>query len=77
MTVNTLTHAPLVAYRELGRSEARIESKVGKVLGILDRLETLGIPFNEMALRLEWEGVKKLQDVCQQLIYAPGWVCLE
>jgi len=58
-TVNTLTLETLHAYRNHGRSAARLEERMVEAHGVLDRLHTMGIDLEKVSDQLEEEGIRK------------------
>jgi transaldolase len=62
-TVNAVPPRTLMAYREHGHPEARIELNLYQARSLMEELSVLGIDLNIITQELEAEGVKK---ICQQ-----------
>ena len=66
-TVNTMTPETLAAYRRHGEPKLRIDEGVGEAEVLVARLATYGIDVDEIAARLEEEGVRRFAQSMQQL----------
>jgi len=58
-TVSTVPPQTLMAYREHGHPEARIELNLGQARSLMEELSVLGIDLNMITRELEAEGLKK------------------
>lgn len=56
-TVNTLPDATLMAFEDHGRMERTVDADPGRAAAIIDQLAALGIDMEDVALKLETEGV--------------------
>jgi len=67
-TVNTAPLETLDAYRDHGEPEARLEQNVGEARLVFDRLPELGISLDNVAQKLEDEGVEKFNQPFDKLM---------
>ena len=68
LTVNTLPLETIVAYRDHGNPEDRLDSDVQKMKSYFERVSELGINIEQVAQQLENEGVAKFVAAYDQLI---------
>lgn len=69
-TVNTLPPRTLAAYRDHGDPAPRLETHLDEARAVLNRLAELGIDPEQLAARLEREGVEKFQVSYRRLLEA-------
>ena len=69
-TVNTMPLATLRAYRERGQPATRITDDLAGCLALIEQLARLGIDLDEVARRLEEEGVAKFLAAYEDLLVA-------
>ncbi len=69
-TVNTLPPKTLAAYRDHGDPKPRLESGLDRARSVFEGMQSLGIDFEQIAERLEKEGVEKFQASYRQLLEA-------
>ncbi len=67
-TINTLPMKTLAAYRDHGRPERRVDQGLDEARAVLDGLREAGIDFDELAARLEREGVDKFKQAYHRLL---------
>ncbi len=69
-TVNTIPLETLIAYRDRGNPESRLEKDAGVAAHILKRLPELGIDIDQITQQLEDEGVAKFNKPFDELMAA-------
>jgi len=69
-TVNTIPVETLDAYRDHGNPKARVEDDIEQAALVLGRLPHLGISIDDVAQRLEDEGVEKFTAPFDRLLAA-------
>lgn len=67
-TINTMPRETMDAYRDHGRPEERLEEGADQAAEALDQLGHVGIDLNEIAQRLEAEGVDKFVEPHRSLL---------
>ena len=67
-TINTMPRETMDAYRDHGRPEERLEEGADQAAEVLDQLGHVGIDLNEIAQRLEAEGVDKFVEPHRSLL---------
>ena len=67
-TVNTMPPATLVAYRDHGLLEARLENDLPAARQAFADLASLGISLDQITSELETEGVKSFADAFTALL---------
>lgn len=67
-TVDTMPPATLVAYKDHGQPEARIEHGLAEAAQVIEQLEELGIRMDDVTRQLEEEGVKSFAKSFDSLI---------
>ncbi|MGA2506462.1 MAG: transaldolase [Chitinispirillaceae bacterium] len=71
-TVNTIPVETLIAFRDHGVPDARLEDDVEQAKGILERLPELGISIDAVTQQLEDEGVEKFNKPFDKLMKTLG-----
>jgi len=67
-TINTLPPQTLDAYRQRGNPAARLEEAVERARIMFEQLPQVGIDIDQLAARLETEGVEKFQKPFNELL---------
>lgn len=67
LTVNTMTPETMAAYRHHGEPKLRIDEDADEAEMLVARLATYGIDLDEVAARLEEEGVRRFADSMEKL----------
>ena len=71
-TVNTLPPATLDAFRDHGRARPTLTEHVEEAISIMDLVQHVGIPFQELTDKLLGDGVKQFADAFAKLLKATG-----
>jgi transaldolase/transaldolase/glucose-6-phosphate isomerase len=69
-TVDTIPMETLIAYRDHGNPASRLEENLSTVYQTLDRLKEIGIDINEIAQKLEEEGIEKFNKPYEKVLKA-------
>ncbi|GAB3902595.1 hypothetical protein GCM10028803_29540 [Larkinella knui] len=69
-TVDTIPMETLVAFRDHGVAESRLENDLDKATSVLDQLKTAGINIDEITQKLEDEGIDKFNKPYEKLLAA-------
>jgi transaldolase len=69
-TVDTIPMETLVAFRDHGDAQSRLENDLDKATEILEKLKTAGIDLDEITQKLEDEGIDKFNKPYEKLLAA-------
>src|SRR3954462_1390485 len=67
-TVNTMPVETVEAFQDHGRASATLEQDVDEARALLDKLEEIGISYDDVTETLEREGVDKFADSFKELL---------